>query len=153
MENEDHVTLEVLTYKTRYELETASIWYDKGSFAINIEGEEDEDFDVDYDDEDDPFYFTGPPHINAHWESIELPLKELVGTTIQIPKAFNEKLQTHVSTLYLSAHYDLDNLEIKFLNATEESVTIQLTGNTDPAETDESIRVLALATLHMDRTA
>jgi len=136
----NHIELQSQNFKTQYAIETASIWYEHGRFAINIEGEENDD-DGAEGDEGDPFYSLGPPIINFHWASSSRLLSELVGTTVLLEKAYDETLEDHVSTLYLSGHYELNDIVVSFREATESKVIATVTGKTDPEETDVAIKV------------
>ena len=147
----DHISLHAEEFTTEYPIESAIIWHEDGRFAINIEGEENEDFDVDYADENDPFYFVGPPIVNFHWASDSSALSALEETTVKIDESYDETLGAHVSTLYLSAHYDLNNVVVTFQEASPSKIIATIMGSTSAHETDVPIKVLAHVSLELTK--
>lgn len=120
---------------------SAGIWHNAGgTLCMEIEADWGE---IDMESLDGAY---GPPMINAGWDAGQsTPVESLSGAAVHIPKSYDEKLQSHVSTFYLSEHLDLDDLKLRFGQFNEGKILVEFTGfvEEDPTGStpDKGIRV------------
>lgn len=141
------ITLEYADRKVLFPIGSAGIWHNaKGAlcFEIEADGSNLEMRSVDW--------AYGPPMINAGWDDGKYtPIEELSGSVIRIPESYDERLQDHVTTFYLSEHFDLNDLNLKFGQYSEGKIRMEFSGFVpeDPTGStpDKGIKVTGQAIL------